>query len=58
MTKYRTIFVTDKRQIDVPEGWDIAKIDLVTPPKGKPQYMILLELRTKQAEHIGFKVTE
>ena len=52
--KLRCIFVTDRRQVAVPDGWRIHHIVSVSPPRGKPQFQVLLT-RDEQKERIGFR---
>lgn len=57
--KFRCIFVSDRRLGSIPKGWEIHRVDVVNPPKGKPQFMVLLtkeEEEPKIASEIGFKV--
>lgn len=54
--KLRTLFVSNRKQVTIPEGWDIYDQQVITPPKGKPQYVVLLRKKTEEKpKRIGFK---
>lgn len=54
--KLRTVFVTDRKQVHIPEGWEIDTVILATPPKGKPEYAVLLKKKPPEKEkQMGFK---
>lgn len=54
--KFRTIFVSDRKQVSVPEGWKIEQVNMATPPTGKPQFAILLSLeKPLKPCSLGFK---
>lgn len=53
--KLRTLFVTDRKQVDVPEGWEIDRAEIITHPKRKAQYVLLLKKNTQPKPPIGFK---
>ena len=54
--KYRCLFLSDKKQIDLPIGWQLERTDVITPKKGKPQFMILLSKVEKKDTRIGFRL--
>ena len=51
--RFRCVFVTDKRQVDIPDGWTIHHTCSVTAPRGKPQFQILL-VQSGKPKQLGF----
>lgn len=59
--KFRCIFVSDRKQVRVPgDSWHVFHSSVITPPRGKPKFMVLLtdEEPEKKDKYpaIGFNV--
>lgn len=52
--KLRCVFVTDRRQVAVPDGWRVHQVVSVNLPRGKPQFQILMT-RDEPQDRIGFR---
>jgi hypothetical protein len=54
--QFRTVFISDRKQVKVPEGWEIENVQTATPARGKPQFMVLMKKKeTPERKPIGFK---
>lgn len=51
--KLRSVFVDDRKQVHVPAGWRIYHSVSVNPPKGKPQFQVLL-IQDEGRRPLGF----